>query len=1600
MSGSSTNTVQETSPVVSSLRLQTSCMGRPIPWLFGRTRVAPNLIDYDDFTPTEHRETQSAGGKGGGGSTITSVSYTYTTALIMAISSGPVESIGTVWKDKEVTNLAAIGLDFYNGSNTQTAYPHFATNHPSKALNYPGIAYVAAGAYDLKTSPSLDNHSFEVQSPVKISASIPDADPADIISAILTDKEQGLGMDLAYVDMANFSTFCRAAEIYVSPAYTEQSPAYDKIKRLLQIGFADCVYSGGIFKVVPYYDSQIVGALATYTPNFGTLPVLTEDDFLSQDDPIKHERRATEDSYNDVTVKFLNRALDYNDDVASVRDLADIEQTGLRSMDTVELKEICDPAVANRVADFILHRSLYIRNEYEFQLPWKYITLEPMDVVLIYYPRLGYNNTPVLITEIDEDETGVLTVKAEDYPIGANKFSSRTPPTCDSFTPNFAADPGNATVPAMFEAPLQLTGNDPQLWLATAGGPDWGGCEVWASFDDVSYKRIGTTTARSRYGVTTSALGLGSAIDTLNTLGVDLSAASGTLLGGTHSDAEAKATLCFVDGEFLAYADATLTGVSQYNLAYLVRGLYGTDIAAHTSNKSFIRVDDALFKYSYPKEYVGRTIFIKLVSFNQFGGGQQNLSAVPRYSYTLVGAPLGAVMNLRQMTPFSASNDATLAWDVLDGADSYDVQVYAGATLVRTLTAITSNQFTYRVEDAKADGGPWRSLTVKARGRSITGNVGQWASLVVTNPQSGALANVRVDNGMGCGFFKCDTPTDSDFAGVMIWASSDPSCPTIDGNKVYDGPNTFVVISKLADNSALVAGTTYYVKAAAYDTFGKDSLSYSTGTTFTPLNSDISPNSITAAMLQDGILTTGKFAAGLEPVGVVSSLPSLTGYTGPKVVLLTTDGKTYRALGGSWVKDTAATDITGQLVASQISAGAIGTTQLAANAVTAKSLAVTDFENLVTNPSGAFGATEGWTGLGGVGFSSVGTDTNGFYLNKTAGVDIYGNSNIPVKSGDEFWVSCDAEYTSGNAYFTMGFLFRDGNGVGTYTQQIWIGINGVTDTSAGFKTYSKALVAPAWAKWAWVWLQGPSSGLWKVRNIQVKRRNTGNLIVDGAITANKIAANSITAGQIASGTITATQILANSITGDRLVLNTITANQIATGTLTATQIQAGSLTGDRLAAGTVSADKIDSRGLSIKDASGNVILAAGTALDFANVGGATKPSNNAGKVIDGGTGTAAGQRQCNDPPSYYPVGKTQQFKWSLSVGIADGGSWISLETNKQYRDNSGGMMTQWAYGQSGGTWKRYAYPADSVWGAWVQDLDRAAYTGDLNATYGATDATLNAGLGVNLLPNTEFNGNNIDYWTQGWNPSGTPIIEFLSEGIGGVDTTWAPYGGRSLRVGQAGPTNPAYNIAVEVWPVGGYSNGRIPVKANQRYEFSVKVANHRCNVGIGIVFVDSTNANISEASQTESVTEYSGGTTLGTYNQMCVFAVAPANAVACFLYVRKYDTKAGQTSSYLFITQPYFGEATAAQTVPSKYAPGSPRGALAQVSQITSGNASTYIANAAIGAAQIGSISLVGVGNFNVKSATAGARTEMDSQVIKVFDASGVLRVKLGNLGA
>ena len=58
-------TISNTENKIGALNVQQSSQGVPIPIVFGKTRIAPNLLWYNDFTAVPHT-TEQSGGKGGG----------------------------------------------------------------------------------------------------------------------------------------------------------------------------------------------------------------------------------------------------------------------------------------------------------------------------------------------------------------------------------------------------------------------------------------------------------------------------------------------------------------------------------------------------------------------------------------------------------------------------------------------------------------------------------------------------------------------------------------------------------------------------------------------------------------------------------------------------------------------------------------------------------------------------------------------------------------------------------------------------------------------------------------------------------------------------------------------------------------------------------------------------------------------------------------------------------------------------------------------------------------------------------------------------------------------------------------------------------------------------------------------------------------------------------------------------------------------------------------------------------------------------------------------------------------------------------------------
>ena len=640
-----------TTPDYTGLQLQTSVNTLPVAIVWGQSKIAPNVVWYSNFQTQTQAE--NAGGKGFF-RTSTTTGNTYSADLILALCEGPIAGVAQVWKDQSIYTLASLNLSLFTGTTPQTVWGYLAAADPAQALAYQGTAYVCAASYALGANAEISNHNFEVQGVLHGSGiNGVDADPAQVISDFLTNAQYGLGFSGASIAAttlfgasgdASLQTYCRAMGICFSPALTDQEQSSSILQRWLQICNCAAVWSGGQLRFIPYGDTSVTGHGYAYNPNVTPIYSLADNDFVdakSNEDPVLVSRVDPFSLPTIQRIEVMDRANQYGSTAIEARDQSQIELYGPRVGSTITAHEICDVSiVAPIVAQTILQRALYVRAHFTFKLSWEYCLLDPMDIVEITDANLGLSAAPVRILSIEEDDTGILTITAEELTVGVSTPVLYPTLSASSAIPNQGATPASVNAPLIYEPPPALTSGAPQIWVGASGvaDPNWGGAYVWASLDNVAYTQIATLTQPVRQGFLTAPLAAATGYDATHTLAVNLAESAGALSGATVTAAEQGVTLALVDNELLAYANATLTGANAYNLTGLARGLYGTTGAAHLSGAAVARLDNAVARYDLPANYVGRTIYLKFQSFNVFGGGVQSLSACTAYAYTPSGA--------------------------------------------------------------------------------------------------------------------------------------------------------------------------------------------------------------------------------------------------------------------------------------------------------------------------------------------------------------------------------------------------------------------------------------------------------------------------------------------------------------------------------------------------------------------------------------------------------------------------------------------------------------------------------------------------------------------------------------------------------------------------------------------------------------------------------------------------------------------------------------------------------------------------------------------------------------------------------------------------
>lgn len=252
--------------------------------------------------------------------------------------------------------------------------------------------------------------------------------------------------------------------------------------------------------------------------------------------------------------------------------------------------------------------------------------------------------------------------------------------------------------------------------------------------------------------------------------------------------------------------------------------------------------------------------------------------------------------------------------------------------------------------------------------------------------------------------------------------------------------------------------------------------------------------------------------------------------------------------------------------------------------------------------------------------------------------------------------------------------------------------------------------------------------------------------------------------------------------------------------------------------------------------------------------------------------------------------------------------------------------------------------------------------------------------GGNLLTNSNFS-TDIAGWTTA-NNGGT--------WLGGRDypnNTWAPPGMHSISSYiAAASTN--FQDRSQV----------VPAVAGKRYGFSAWVGTHRGAVQLFVQFLNaagtvvgtltSTSLNLGAAGQS-----IAANAALDAWTRLATpFGVAPAGTVRARCIFR--TTGLGSASgTYGWMVRPLFEEVTASQTVVGPYSTG---GVEMFASWSVTLDAAGYVTGVSLATDGTTSAFNVRADLFSLVSPAGGARIEMSSGNIRVYDAANTLRVRMG----
>lgn len=638
---------------ITQFQTATCSFGQGLPIAYGTVKFNPQLINYQDFTSVEKRTSVKTGKH----SRSTTIDYDYYCYLEFGLAEGVIDGFGRVWLgDTVYSSLDALNASKVEGSplsgnrgDNSSPSAYMQQKHSNIACRYENLARVYGYIYLGHNTASVPSYAFELFGHLRSTGDGTDAN----VAAVIRDMLARAGMD-AYIDEAsyqNYYDYCNTADWRISTPsgrMDSQASTQSYVEELLDITNTYMSWSNGKFKFIPR-DDRTHG---NWKPNKTVVYDLTHDDLSPYNNGVVTvKRKDAVEKYNYIQVTFTNRANQYETETISYQNPEDIKVNGTRKLE-VDASWLHTKARAVKLAEMKARIAATERNQYTFQLGWKYAILEPGDLVRISDPSIGLTNQVVMIEEISEDANGLLTVTAIER--AAGDYSSAKFEVVDEYQYiDLNIIPSSVRTPLFITPPADMVNSvsGVELWIALKGLDEkYGGCDVYASNEDSGYRYATRVVKNSNYGLSRTELASDGDSVTVEFFGPT----NYTPLIGRELTAAADRgdTLFYLDGEYISYLDCELVGVNTYKFSNLRRGEHSSPITSHGVNSNFAMIDSDLCILYLEKEHLGQEIYFKFPSFNVFGKNQQSIADVAYYTATIQAYDIPNVSNITTQTRF------------------------------------------------------------------------------------------------------------------------------------------------------------------------------------------------------------------------------------------------------------------------------------------------------------------------------------------------------------------------------------------------------------------------------------------------------------------------------------------------------------------------------------------------------------------------------------------------------------------------------------------------------------------------------------------------------------------------------------------------------------------------------------------------------------------------------------------------------------------------------------------------------------------------------------------------------------------------------------